>query len=179
MNHFCLCLAFVLALTGCAITPPNPQDYTISSERRLVYTDDLVSSRGRVFVAHGGRGFGNYPSDEDLAEIRVLENALRAKGYTIANMREEAEYCFYTGSNGENGMFPSYSCRLNRYIRSNHDIIKYAGMSQLQMWNGEISIDSPKVANPRQYQMAAYLRIIDLMPYQTSSRTEPIANLVD
>jgi hypothetical protein len=177
MNQFLLVIAVALTFSGCAITPSRPQDYTISSKRRLVYTDDLVRSRGRVFVAHGGRASGNYPSDDDLKEIQTLENALRSKNYLIADTRVEAEYCFYTGSNGENGMFPSFSCDLNRYIRSHQDTIKYNGMSQLQMWQGEIKINSPNVVNPRQYQIAAYRKIIELMPNGISSKIDSMANL--
>jgi hypothetical protein len=177
MNYFCLFAAVAFALSGCVSIPSKPQEYTISSERRLDYTDDLVRSRGRVFVAHGGRASGNYPSDEDLTEIRVLEKALKERGYLIADSSEEAEYCFCTSSIGANGMFPSFSCDLNRYIRSHHEVIKYSGLKQLQMWKGEVRINSPNVVNPRQYQMAAYLKIIAMMPNQTGKRTEPIANL--
>jgi hypothetical protein len=50
-------------------------------------------------------------------------------------------------------------------------------MSQLQMWQGEIKINSPNVVNPRQYQIAAYRKIIELMPNGISSKIDSMANL--
>jgi hypothetical protein len=175
--------AFVLAAVSLSCTAPHAKEsITFNSDRRLVYTDELVKKRGTVHVQLGNLLFGSYPTALDSSRISFVEGLLQAKGFNIVKNEAAAEYKFSVSTSDLHLVSTPttqrrYSVSLARFNRTNEEIIKNLGYRSIGMWNAEAHVLLNRKRNQDEYYEKLIRRLVDLYPSQTEKTEIPFSSL--
>jgi hypothetical protein len=178
LNTVILALCSVL-FASCATTPKRDATFKYSSDRSLEYTDALVASNGLIYVKYGSILAGQYPSEEEKADISYIENLLQAKGFTPTKTKESATYALSVSSpsSATSPLWHRYTANLTRYIRNPSEIIKYHGYTDINMWRGEVILLLDETTDNNIYKRQVFRRLVSMIPSRTERSDAPITEL--
>ncbi|MBK1831991.1 hypothetical protein JIN77_14740 [Verrucomicrobiaceae bacterium R5-34] len=152
--------------------------FSVSAERRLSFTDALINKRGLVYVSHGGRSAGNFPSESELIEIQHIERILNQRGYQTTSSKSAADYILHTTvPYWFSEVTPcTFSVSLVKLYKTPRARLA-AGGDRKGMWSARLSIWTQTEEQTESYKLRVFARLLSMMHQRVEQQQFPLEQL--